>query len=76
MRDRLIELIRQKKWGEGVADITYCSNKKCPFKKCERHPTKKSMACIRGKGYVSVADYSGTCRDYISYLVRRSDNNA
>ncbi len=52
-----------------MSDITYCDNKDCPFKKCERHFSKISNACINGKGYVSVANYGGVCRKYISYLV-------
>ena len=39
------------------------------FKDCERHPNKISMACINGKGYVSVASFDRVCRRYISHLV-------
>lgn len=53
-----------------MADITYCEYTRCPLKKCERHHTKISKACIFGKGYVSVADFSGTCREYLSYLLK------
>ena len=49
-----------------MADITYCSNKDCIFKDCERHRSKISMACIRGKGYVSVSDYGKLCSCYKS----------
>lgn len=52
-----------------MADITYCINKECPFKDCERHPSKISKAAMNGKGYVSVANYDGVCRRYISHLV-------
>lgn len=52
-----------------MADITYCLNKDCPFKKCERHYSKASRAALIGRGYVSVADYSGVCREYIDYIV-------
>ena len=52
-----------------MADITYCTNTDCPFKKCERYFTKASEAAIQGKGYISIADFSGVCRDYIGYLV-------
>ena len=55
-----------------MADITYCTNKDCPFKKCERHYSKASRAALIGTGYVSVADYSGVCREYIGYLVDKS----
>ena len=44
-----------------MADITYCDNKECSFNACERHPTKISEACIKGKGYVSVASFEA-CR--------------
>ncbi len=52
-----------------MADITYCINKQCPFKDCERHLSRISDAAIRGKGYVSVSNFDGVCRRYISYLV-------
>lgn len=52
-----------------MADITYCDYAGCPIKSCERHPTKISKACIDGRGYVSVANYAGVCRKYISHLV-------
>ena len=47
-----------------MSDITYCVNSDCPFKNCERHLSKN----IKGKGYVSVANFDGVCRRYISYL--------
>lgn len=52
-----------------MADITYCINNNCPFKKCERHPSKISKAALHGTGYVSVANFDGVCRKYIGYLV-------
>ena len=52
-----------------MADITYCINKQCPFKKCERHPSKIAEAAIQGRGYVSVANFDGVCRKYIGHLV-------
>lgn len=52
-----------------MADITYCTYSGCPLKKCERHPSKISKAAMSGKGYVSVADFSGTCREYLSWLL-------
>lgn len=51
-----------------MADITYCLNQNCPFKDCERHSSKINKACRDGKGYVSVADYTGSCRKYIGHL--------
>ena len=50
-------------------DITYCDNTDCPFKDCERHHSKASRAALFGTGYVSVANYGGTCRRYIDFLV-------
>lgn len=50
-----------------MADITYCINASCPFKDCDRHSSKIEEAAINGKGYVSVANYDGVCRRYISY---------
>ena len=51
-----------------MADITYCINASCPFKDCERHSEKIKDAATSGKGYVSVSDWGGTCRRYISYI--------
>lgn len=52
-------------------DITYCVNIDCPFKNCEKHHTK-----LKGKiGAVSIADFGGTCREYMSYLVEMIDND-
>lgn len=61
-----------------MADITYCINARCPFKDCEKHLSKISDACINVRGYVSVSNFDGVCKRYISYLVehecRRKDN--
>lgn len=46
-------------------DMTFCTNKDCPFKDCERH--NKHLKGVYG--LASVADFSGTCRRYISYVV-------
>lgn len=56
-----------------MADITYCYNPDCPFKKCERHFSKISDAACNGKDYISVANYGGVCRKYISYLVDEAE---
>lgn len=48
-------------------DITYCANEACPFKECDNHVSK--AARFPPGTYVSVADFSGTCRRYISWLV-------
>jgi len=48
-----------------MKDITYCSNISCPFNDCDRHPKQ-----LKGKaGIASFADFAGTCRRYISWLV-------
>lgn len=48
-------------------DVTYCDNAGCPFKDCEIHlvHTKKFPVGTM----ISVANYSGTCRQYIGWLV-------
>ena len=51
-------------------DITYCSYYGCPLKQCERHPTKIQRATVIG-GYVSMADFAGTCREYIDYILEK-----
>ena len=58
-----------------MADITYCDNTDCPNKKCDRHPTKISRAAIDGRGYVSVANFGGTCRWYLGYLLEKIQND-
>ena len=48
-------------------DVTYCDNAGCPFKDCESHliHTKKFPAGTM----ISLANYAGTCRQYIGWLV-------
>jgi hypothetical protein len=53
-----------------MADITYCINEQCPFKKCERHLSKVAKT---QKQYVSVANFDGICRKYIGYLVHLAE---
>lgn len=48
-----------------MADITYCINKQCPFKDCERH----LCHCKKKKGLISVAALDSVCRRYLAYLV-------
>lgn len=49
-----------------MSDITYCINDDCPFEECARHPCR-----LQGKeGYVSIANFAGTCRDYIGWLIK------
>lgn len=59
-----------------MADITYCINKQCPFEECERHPGKIAEAAMKGRGYVSVANFDGVCRKYIGYLVDEAERGA
>ena len=44
---------------------TYCINKECPFKSCEKH----LKHCRAKKRKVLVANYDGVCREYIGYIV-------
>lgn len=55
-------------------DITYCSNTDCnAAETCERHPDR--LAQLRNSGVinqgdmVSIADFSGTCGEYIKQIV-------
>lgn len=51
-------------------DITYCYNTDCKNKKCSRHPSVLRVIKRRFPGaMVSVADFSGTCMEYIRQLV-------
>ena len=60
-----------------MADITYCSCLECLNKECERHPMGIIKAAQSGVTLVSVANFSGTCRDYIHQVLieveRRAD---
>lgn len=51
-------------------DVTYCDNAECPFKDCESHivHTKKFPVGTM----VSLANYAGTCRQYIGWLVNEA----
>lgn len=51
-----------------MADITYCSNVNCPFEDCERH-LRRLPDDAYSKQMVSIANFAGTCRDYIRHLV-------
>ena len=51
-----------------MGDRTYCSIKDCPFRYCNRHP----IYIPTDLKYVSVADFSGVCKTYISWLVERT----
>lgn len=54
-----------------MADITYCSNVNCPFADCERHLRNLPTGAYSHK-YVSIANFAGTCRDYIGHLVDKA----
>ena len=53
-----------------MADITYCINGSCPFKDCERHSSRVDLSKIDDAGYVSVANFDGVCKRYLSYLLQ------
>lgn len=59
-----------------MADITYCIARDCPFKKCERHPSKIRKATKNGTGYVSIANYTGVCRKYITHILNEVERGA
>lgn len=51
-------------------NITFCANTDCKNKKCERHP---SLLEKLPKGtMVSMADFGGTCRDYIFQILEEA----
>lgn len=56
-----------------MRDITYCMNSDCPFKKCERHNVHLKKISDR-RQMVSVADFGGTCKKYLRYLLELSEN--
>ena len=53
---------------------TYCSNVSCPFKDCERHWEHIKELAKQGEKYVSLADFGGTCREYIDYVLDKLEN--
>lgn len=55
-------------------DITYCANDSCPFKDCDNHVSKATR--FTSGTYVSVADFSGTCHRYISWLADSERNKS
>jgi hypothetical protein len=50
-----------------MGDITYCSCIVCVNKECERHLS--NLLKLEKTQVVSIADFSGVCRDYIGQLV-------
>lgn len=51
-------------------DITYCVAADCTYKDCERHPCHVDKT----KQYVSVADFRGTCREYLFGVLQEIEN--
>lgn len=50
-----------------MADITYCSCVDCLNSECARHPS--NLRKLKSTQYVSIANFGGTCRDYIAQVV-------
>lgn len=57
-----------------MADITYCTNTDCPFKKCERHLSQLESEKDKTR-MVSVANLGGVCREYLNYLLEEVIRN-
>ena len=57
-----------------MADITYCINVNCPFKNCERH-LHQLEKYKNTQMQVSVANFDGTCREYLNYLLEEVSRN-
>ena len=53
----------------GNKDITYCIYAGCEHKDCYRHPDLLRALKEEGVKYVSIADFRGVCRKYISTLL-------
>lgn len=53
-----------------MSDITYCSNVNCPFDNCERNLSRLTSGVYSDR-LVSIADFAGTCREYIWFLVNQ-----
>jgi hypothetical protein len=56
----------------GDYDITWCSYAACPLTNCKRHLDR--LVKLKGKNTdtherISIADFAGTCRDYLSYAL-------
>ena len=53
-----------------MVKVTYCTNTDCPYDDCYKHFSKVKEVKEKGvDNYVNLADFSGVCRKYISYLV-------
>ena len=44
-------------------DMTYCINKDCPFKDCERHHTQLSK--LPNNTPISIANFANVCDRYL-----------
>lgn len=53
-------------------DKTYCVNASCPFKTCDRHHSH--LKGLPKNTLVSVADFGGTCREYLRYVLEEVSN--
>lgn len=52
-------------------DITWCVSKDCPSKDCKIHISKCKA---RPDELISMADFSGTCRYYIAWVLEKVEN--
>lgn len=48
-----------------MSEKTYCRNKYCPFKDCDKH----LIHLKKKKGMVNIANLDSVCKRYISFLV-------
>ena len=55
-----------------VRDITYCANEDCPFVDCIRN--LKQLSGEHESIIISLANFGGVCKQYISYLVGDLNN--
>lgn len=51
-------------------NITFCANTDCQNKKCDRHPYL--LEWLPKGTMVSMADFGGTCREYIRQIVEEN----
>ena len=54
-----------------MGDITYCSSIDCPSKECK---IKVLNNKFETGDLISIADFSGTCRFYIGWLVYEAED--
>lgn len=56
-----------------IGKITYCTNSRCRFRDCERHLTHLEKARKAGETTVSVANFAGTCRRYLGFVLAEAE---